>query len=385
MSTRRLLAVCASAVVFVFACVAVAAAVSTEPSPPPAKSLAAAIHDAATAPPEQGVTARIEWTNKLVDANGFEGISPLIAGGKGRLWWSDDDSFRLELQGGSGDAQLVVRGREVWAYDAASNRAWRGTLPPEKKGEARKEHGVPTVARIQRKLDKALRHVAIAGPTPGVEADQGAYSVRVSPRRNGGLLGGVGLAWDAARGTPLRFGVYARGSDAPVAELKATDVDYGPIDAGAFAIQPPPGAKTTDVSPRARHSRDRRARLGDLTFDPAVPATLAGKRRDGVHAVGTGDHAGVAISYGEGLDGVVVLERPYDPREKRADGSGGGSGSRHRGGGQVKLPTTDVNGTQATVLETPLGSVVQWTRRGVTYVVAASAPRSVVESAARGL
>ena len=378
-STARLLALCAAAVALVLACVAVAAAVSSDPSPPPPKPLAQAIHDAAAAPPEQGVTARVEWTNKLVDANGFEGISPLIAGGKGRLWWTADGSFRLELQGNSGDAQLVVRGNDFWAYDASSNQAWRGTLPPEKKDakHAARQDRVPTVAQIQAKLDRALRRVAIAGPDPGVEAGQPSYSVRVSTRDRGGLLGAVGLAWDAARGTPLRIGLYARGSDSPVAELRATDISYGPVDGSAFDIKPPPGAKVTDVSTRPGDRRERRARLRDLSFDVSAPSTLAGKRRTDLHAVGSGKQAGAAAVYGKGLGAVVVVEKPYDASQAPAGKSNG-----HQ---QVKLPTTDVRGARATVIETPLGSVVQWTRGGVSYVVAASAPRSAVEAAARGL
>jgi hypothetical protein len=239
---------------------------------------------------------------------------------------------------------------------------------------------VPTVARIERRLRRVLRYVAVAGPDPGVEAGQPSYSVRVSPRRNGGLLGAVGFAWDAARGTPLRVGLYARGNDSPVAELRATDVEYGPVDASAFDIAPPPNAEVTDVtSGRKPHSRRaRRARLRDLAFQVAAPARLAGKRRTDVHAIGSGDRAGAAIVYGKGLGAIVVVERPYVPSDK-APRAGDDDHA------QVKLPTTDVNGAQATVIDTPLGGALQWTRGGVTYVVAASAPRSVLEAAARGL
>ena len=374
-STARLLALCAGAVALVLASVAVAGAVSSDPAPPPPKPLAEAIHDAAAAPPEQGVTARVEWTNKLVDANGFEGISPLIAGGKGRLWWSDGGSLRVELQGNSGDAQVVVHDGEFWAYDAASNQAWRGKLPPEEKGE-KKDHRVPTVAQIEKRLQKALEHVGVAGPDPGVEAGRPAYSVRATPRESGGLLGAVGLAWDSARGTPLRLGLYARGADEPVAELRATDVEYGPIDAGAFKIEPPPGADVTNVDQDSGDDEERRAKLADLKFELADPATLAGKRRTAVRPVGSDDHAGAALVYGKGLGAIVVFQRPFVEGEKPPENGDDP---------QVELPTTDVNGAQARVIETPLGSAIEWTRDGVTYVVAASAPRSVVEAAARGL
>ena len=54
-----------------------------------------------------------------------------------------------------------------------------------------------------------------------------AYSVRISPKASGGLFGGAELAWDAARGIPLRFGLYARNNSTPVLELAATNISYG--------------------------------------------------------------------------------------------------------------------------------------------------------------
>ena len=42
-------------------------------------------------------------------------------------------------------------------------------------------------------------------------AGQPAYTVRIAPKHDGGLLGAAELAWDAARGVPLRVAVYAAG------------------------------------------------------------------------------------------------------------------------------------------------------------------------------
>lgn len=367
--------------------VAVAGAVGSDPRAPDAKPLAAAIHDALAAPPVDGVTARIEFKNNLVDANGFEGISPLIAGAKGRLWWSSDQRFRLELQGGSGDSQIVVDGQDFWAYDGSSNTVYRGTIPAGKGTEKKHEQGVPTVAEIEQKLRKLMKDVAVAGPEPGVEANQPAYSVRLTPKDRGGLLGGAALAWDAVRGTPLRVGVYARGREAPVLELRATDVQYGPVDASAFAIEPPAGAKVNEVDTRSGSrsgtETERKPKLSDVPFDVAAPSALAGRDRSELHAARFGDKLGAVAVYGEGLDALVVVERPEQKAAPKAQAKSGWD--HHGGGGQVELPTIDVNGAQAQVLETPLGSAVQWTKDGVTYVVAGSVARSVVEAAARGL
>jgi outer membrane lipoprotein-sorting protein len=388
--TYRLLALCAAVVALGLAVVAVAGAVGSDPQPPQPKPLAEAIHDALAAPPVEGVTARVEFKNNLVDANGFEGISPLIAGAKGRLWWSRDDHFRLELQGSSGDAQVMVNGQDWWAYDASSNTVYRGTLPADKADAKQHDQGVPTVAEIEAKLQKAMKDVAVSGPDPGVEAGQPAYSVRVTPKDNGGLLGGAALAWDAVRGTPLRVGVYARGRDAPVLELSATDVQYGPIDPSAFDVQPPPSAKVSNVATgKTEHGNDPAGKetapkLSEVPFTVVAPDTLAGRPRTDLHAAQLGDNVGAVAVYGQGLDSIVVIERPDAKGSGAAAGKDNGS-SHHGGGPQVELPTTDVNGAQARVLDTPLGSAVEWTQGGVSFVVAGSVPRSVAEAAARGV
>jgi hypothetical protein len=207
--------------------------------------------------------------------------------------------------------------------------------------------------------------------------------VRVTPKDKGGLLGAVGVAWDSARGIPLRVGVYARGASSPVIELRATDIQYGPVASGAFAVRPPAGTKITEVATGAKDRNGTRSghgaepKLSGLGFKPTAPASLASRKRADIRALGTGDHAAAAVVYGQGLGEIVVIERPADAPGKTAGGKAGKP--------QVQLPTTDVNGVQAQVLETPLGSAVQWTRNGITYVVVGSAPRSVVEAAARGL
>ncbi len=51
----------------------------------------------------------------------------------------------------------------------------------------------------------------MSGAIPSDVAGQPAYTVQVSPKHDGGLLGDVQLAWDAVKGVPLRFAIYADG------------------------------------------------------------------------------------------------------------------------------------------------------------------------------
>src|SRR5947208_9726659 len=123
-STRRLVALCALVVAAAGGGTALAlAATDSGPTPPP-KDLPVAIHDALTAPKVDGVTARIEFTNHLINNSDVRGGSPLLNGASGRLWASSDGHLRLELQadasseGGTGDSQITSDGRTVTVYDS---------------------------------------------------------------------------------------------------------------------------------------------------------------------------------------------------------------------------------------------------------------------------
>ncbi|MEA2123478.1 MAG: hypothetical protein QOI80_260 [Solirubrobacteraceae bacterium] len=377
-STRRLLAVFGTAIAVAAGGTAIALAGGSGPTPPP-KPLANAVHDGLAAPEVQGITARVKFTNHLVDAAGIQGSNPLLSGASGRLWLSPGNGLRLELQSDNGDAQIVANKDHFFVYDGTANTAYEGKVPKEKAGAEKNgaKHGIPSVARIQRGLTQARKHqLDISGPVPGNIAGQPAYTVRVGPGRPGGLLGAVELAWDAARGLPLRVAVYARGNNTPVLELVATDVSYGPVAASTFSISPPADAHVVNVSQPGGGKSDKagkRHAAGKLPFQLSAPATLAGRARSGVKK-----HGGVAIvRYGKDLDSLLVVEKPAKPATQQ-------SAPRH-GHGKLDLPTVDVNGASAKVIDTPLGSVVTFERGGISYTVLGSVPAAVTESAARGL
>ena len=71
---------------------------------------------------------------------------------------------------------------------------------------------------------------------PDNVAGQPAYRLRVSPRRDAGLLGALELAWDAERGVPLRVALFAEGKDAPVADLAVTSIAYAPVAPEDLAV-----------------------------------------------------------------------------------------------------------------------------------------------------
>src|SRR4051794_23896826 len=106
-TTRQLLLLCGAAAAVVIGGAAIAIAAGAGGPKPPPKPLAVAIHDALSAPAVQGVTARVKFTNHLVDSADIQGSDPILSGATGRLWASVDGHVRIELQSERGDAQLV--------------------------------------------------------------------------------------------------------------------------------------------------------------------------------------------------------------------------------------------------------------------------------------
>ena len=378
------------------------AAAGNGPVPPP-KPLAQAIHAALAAPRVQGISASIKFTNSLIGSSEIQGTDPLLSGATGRVWLSNDHQVRLELQGDNGDANLVITKSSWWAYDPASKTVYEGTVPAKSGAPtgSSKPDTLPTVAQIQTQLQKLMQHLGISGAAPGDVAGQPAYTVTVTPKSSGGLIGAAQLAWDALKGVPLRFAVYARGDNAPVLELAATGITYGPVSPDVFSISPPAGAKVVKVStPSSNGAADKlhskrhgthghRAEVtgtsavaSHLKFTLAAPSTLAGMSRQSVRLLEMGGKSGALVTYGEGLGGIAVLEQPATASSARALQLGSGSGDHAHG---LSLPTVSINGVTAQELDTALGTVVRFTRSGVTYTVLGSVKPAVADAAARSL
>src|SRR5438045_3553720 len=200
-TTKRLLMLCGALVAVAGVVTAIALAAGGEGPTPPPKPRAQASDDALKAPPVEGVTARIEFTNRLIDSSSLQGSNPILTGASGRLW-ATKDRLRLELQSSNGDdAQVLVNGNDVTVIDQSSNTVYRATIPKDFKPAA-KDEGPPTLAKIQEALDRLSQRANVSGADPSNVAGEPAYTVRVSPKNDGGLLGSVQLAWDAANGIP---------------------------------------------------------------------------------------------------------------------------------------------------------------------------------------
>ncbi len=395
-STGRLVAVLAALVVLIGGGSAIAVAASGSGPVPKRRSLASAVHNALADPAVNGISANIQFTNNLVDASNFQGSDPLLQGASGRLWLGDH-RLRLELQSSNGDAQIVVDRTSFWISDPAQHVVYEGTLPANMFGSSShkakaKHEGVPTIATIQSDLNKLMAHVNVSGAIPGDIAGHAAYTVRFSPKHDGGLLGAAQVAWDAVRGVPLQLAVYAKGNPTPVLELKATDISYGRVPASDFNVAPPAGAKIVKISGASaspastKHGRraavsGARAVAAKLPFGLVAPRALIALPRQSVKLLDWGGKSAALVTYGKGLGGIAVIEQAAAAKSAKTASAPSGSGGQPG----FSLPTVSINGATGTELDTALGTVLRFSRGGVSYIVVGSVPPVAAEKAARTL
>ncbi len=398
-STRWLVATLAGVAIAVAGGTAIAVAASSGGPVPRPTPLANAVHSALAAPTVPGISARISFTNRLIAASNIQGSDPLLQGANGRLWLSPSThQMRLELQSDNGDAQAVVSGGHFWVYDPAANTVYEGTLPTSatpKRSNAKHE-AIPSIRQIQSDLNKLAQHVNLSGATPSDLAGHATYAVSASPKHAGGLLGQAQLAWDAARGVPLRFAVYARGDSTPVLELKATQISFGPVPTSDFALRPPSNARVLSVSTPAtptHYARHQKRHKSDVTGTAAVqrhlhfklvaPKSLVGLPRQSVRLLDWGGSPAALVTYGQNLGGIAVIEQ--DARKAHGLPSGAQSTSNGEHAHGLSLPTVSIDGATGHELDTALGTALMFNRGNVSYSVLGSVPPAAAQAAARTL
>ena len=283
------------------------------------------------------------------------------------------------------------------AYFPSTQTVYEGTLPAHKQDRrSGKQDKLPTVTQIQTQLNKLAAHLGISGAAPTDVAGQPTYTVTLSPKPATGLLSSVQLAWDALKGVPLRFAVYARGDSSPVIELAATGITYGPVSPGVCDVA---ARRRQGGQGRDAFDRWRDARQGPRQAGPPRGGHRRGRRpaprelhaRRAADARGHVPADGPAARLGRQAGRARHL-RPGPRRDRRAEqhataqtakqlNLSQGSGDHQRG---IELPTVQINGATAQQLDTELGTR-RFTRGDVTYTVLGSVSPSVADTAARGL
>ncbi|WBB70145.1 sigma-E factor regulatory protein RseB domain-containing protein [Micromonospora sp. WMMD812] len=164
-----------------------------------------------------------------------------------RVWYSGPDRQRVALLDTLGEKDVIRNGRDVWTWDSRSNAATHHTLGADAAGKPG-AHDSDAAAPVtpQEAADKAL---AAIDPTTAVSvgraatvAGRDAYELVLEPRDKASLVHQLRIAIDAREHVPLRFEVFATGSDQPAFEVAFTQVTLSRPDADQFSFNPPPGA-----------------------------------------------------------------------------------------------------------------------------------------------
>ena len=306
-----------------------------------------------------------------------------MSGATGRLWVNANGG-RLELQSDAGDAQIVWNKTKVTVYDASSNTAYTADLPQDTSDD-RDDTG--TARRRSTRSRSSSPSSASTGPSPAptrrTSRGQEAYTVTVSPKHDGGLLGSAELAWDAMHGVPLKVAVYAQGRRSPVLALEATNISFGAVPDSDVAVAPPAGAKVVDLSSQAHDGGTTDGSTPPVTglaavqaaapFTVVAPDTLVGLPRQDVRLVGPATRRVLAV-YGQGLGAIVVVERAPDAAARSRRGA-----ARRAAAGLARRRDRRTSSRRSSARSS------RWDSGGVSYVLAGSVPAAAAEAAARAL
>ncbi len=239
---------------------------------------------------------------------------------------------------------------------------------------------------------------------------RGAHVLTLTPKQpNSTLISRVQALVDSETYLPLRFLLFADGTEEPVLSYEVSSLDPGPVPAERFGLQTPPGAQVLPLKP---DQESRESQVPDEVWEresgPAGGAReVAGIEEAlrsvdfGVRRLGEvpGDRVlegtyltpggGVVLTYGSGWGTIVLSQEPGEgaatpqaiPGATMPDG-----GEMGGTGGALQLPTVDLGGgVEAREFSTPVGTALVWSDNGVSYALAGSVPAPDLERAARGL
>jgi hypothetical protein len=349
---------------------------------PPKRSLAGAIRAMAKDRPVAGVAAKFRIDTGLMPGGSSSfSVSPLN-GATGTVW-AGKGGVRMVVRSEFGTTEIGFSKGRLVLYDRHHRVAYVLPLPSHHSSHKAKEHKAESGGKtvdVGHLLNRLRVGAIVSGAIPGDIAGRPEYTVRLSPRHNGGLFGAFELAWDAAHRIPLRFAVYPKGSSTPAFAITVTSIHYGRVPTRALTVRPSRGTKVVHAHlPSSQEAQSASSKTPSVTgvaavqrtvnFPLAAPAVLAGLPRTQVRSVNLHGPAAL-VTYGRGLGTVFVLQQRMAANEQSP---------------LAALPSASVNGVPAHELETTLGTLLQFSRGGVTYTVVGSQAAGTIMAAAQAI
>jgi outer membrane lipoprotein-sorting protein len=158
---------------------------------------------------------------------------------------------RVSVVEDAAEYSVIHNGKDVWAYDSASNQVVHNTADHQADHRAHhraRPEGLPaTPDDFARQALKALdpsTSVTVDGTT--TVAGQDAYRLLLTPKGSTSTVGSIAIAVDADNGAPLKFTLTPKGGGKAAVDVGFTSVSFAKPDAKNFRFTPPKGAKVTE-------------------------------------------------------------------------------------------------------------------------------------------
>ncbi len=184
---------------------------------------------------------------------------------------------RLALLDTMSEYDFVHNGSQVWLYDSQQNSVEHATLAgnggdAKSRAELQKARAKPGGTRHMLTPQQAAQRLLSAiDPSTNVSVDgtksvagRAAYTLVLTPRQHGSLIGEITVAIDAQNGAALQLAVYPAGSATPAFEFGFTSVSFSAPSDKQFDFTPPKGATVKPLTgPDQRPSKDGAAGMPD--------------------------------------------------------------------------------------------------------------------------
>ena len=186
------------------------------------------------------------------------GANPLsLLGGTHTLQVAADGPTkqRIALLDTMSEYDLIHNGKDLWVYDSEQNSVSHATSAEAagshaKSDKAKDGDAVPLTPQqaAQKFLDAVTPSTNVSVDRTQSVAGRAAYTLQLTPKEKGSLIGKVQIAIDAQNGAALRVAVYPAGSATAAFEVGFTSVSFSAPSASRFNFTPPKGAKVTPLT-----------------------------------------------------------------------------------------------------------------------------------------
>jgi outer membrane lipoprotein-sorting protein len=189
---------------------------------------------------------------------------------------------RIALLDTMSEYDLVRNGSQIWLYDSSQNSVEHATASADghvKQGSKTDGSGAEGLAEAKLTPQQlAQQLLAAVDPTTKVTVDgtksvagRAAYTLVLTPKQHGTLVGRVEIAVDSTNGAPLQVALYPVGGGSPVFELGFTSVSFSAPADSRFTFTAPKGATVQELSGAQSQSS---AKSGVPTQSQLAPQTL---------------------------------------------------------------------------------------------------------------